>query len=203
MFTRQVEETIQLKNISVIPYSVIRPHRGETMVRSPLSGDMYRAGKVEENAEEILTELLMESLKGKSGLQPVTRAAMEDVLEEESVSQKHILMGPFQAAKLGKRFQTDGVLIGFIYAFRERVGKAYSVDSPASVSFDLYLVESATGRNLWKAGYTRTQQPISQNVLDIEEYLQSGVRWLTARELAKVGLKMMLKECPYIKGDFS
>ena len=195
LFTRSVEEELPLWRIVVFPFTVVRPPEGEVMVRSPVGGDMFRTGPVAPGAEDIMTELLMEHVEGRRRFFPLGRAAVEEfigtTLEKEPYG-----FGPLQALKLSQRHDADGVLVGFIYAFRERVGTGYSVDTPASVTFDLYLLEAETGRVLWKANYSHTQQPVSENVLDLETYVYGGIRWLTATELARLGLKKMFERFP-------
>jgi hypothetical protein len=49
---------------------------------------------------------------------------------------------------------------------------------------------------VWDASYEKTQQPLSQNVLNIKEFLNMGARWLTADELARYGIKQVLGNAP-------
>jgi hypothetical protein len=193
--TRQSVEKISLNRIAILPYRVVQPDTGDTIAHCPLSGDPFMAGRVEAQGAEILTELLMGKLSGKPLFYPAPPATVENVWKDVLACQKPVIESAHMA-KLGKELGADGLLLGFVYAFRERVGTAYSVETPALVSFDLYLVESASGRVIWKASYTRSQKSLSENVLDLGEYFQGGMRWLTVRELADLGLTEMLRKFP-------
>ncbi len=198
LFTKNLEEEIiPLHRVVVFPYTVVRPPQGEVMVRSPIGGDMFRTGEVNPDAQDVMTELLMNKLKGRNEFFATGRAAVESFLGK-TIEDEPYSFGPVQVLKLGRKFDADGVLIGFIYVFRDRVGSGFAVSTPASVSFDLYLLEAQTGRVLWKAGYTRTQQPMSDNLFDIEEYMHGGIKWMTAKELADLGIKKMFEQFPVL-----
>jgi hypothetical protein len=193
--TRQSMGKINFNRIAVLPYRVVQPDAGDTIAHCPLSGDPFMAGRVEAQGAETLTELLREKLSGRPLFYPAPPAVVENVWKDVLACQKPVIE-PTHMSKLGKELGADGLLLGFVYAFRERVGTVYSVETPALVSFDLYLVESASGRVVWKASYTRSQQSLTENILDIGEYVHGGMRWLTARELADLGLTGMLRRFP-------
>jgi len=95
--------------------------------------------------------------------------------------------------KIGKSFSSDAVLFGYIYRWRERIGTEYGVKSPASVAFDLHLVSTDTGSILWKDSFKKTQLSLSENLLDLATFIKSRGKWLTAKELANIGLTSMMK----------
>ena len=193
--TRQTDEQIGFKRIGVLPFHVVRPSVGETIAQCPLSGDTFMAGRVEPGASEVLTQLLQDRLAGKPQFYSAPESVTEGIWKDFLACQKPTIDVSF-TAKLGKELDADGLLLGFVYAFRERVGTVYSAETPALVSFDLYLVESATGRVVWKATFSRSQKSLSENVLDLGEYVQGGMRWLTVSELASLGLNEVLKKLP-------
>ena len=197
LFTRTLDENVSLNTVAVLPYHIVRAPAGEVMVRSPLSADMFRTGTVEEGAEIVLTDLLTEKFKSKPWAVIIPRSEVSDVINE-ALHFSDVSMGPAHVLKVGRTYDTDGILLGFIYIFRDRLGTAYSVDTAASVSFDLYLLDSDTGRVIWKASYTRTQQPVTDNVLDLEEYFSSGIKWMKAVELARLGMDKMMEKFPKI-----
>jgi hypothetical protein len=198
-YSRNVSPDVSFRKIAVVPYSIVRAPLGQVMVSSPITGDMFRTGPVETWAEEVMTDLLMQRLGSNPRYHLVSRPTVADSIEA-ILSNARAEKTRGQLAKMGKQFGADGILIGFIYVFRDRVGKSYSVESPASVSFDLYLLRADTGRLVWKAGYTRTQQPVTSNVLDLHDYA-GGLRWLTATQLAEVGFKQMFEKYPHIKWE--
>ena len=69
-------------------------------------------------------------------------------------------------------------------------------DSPASVAFALYLVEVKTGRRIWRGVFDETQRPLTDNLLQARQSLKMGVKWLSARELARFGVEQVVKSFP-------
>jgi hypothetical protein len=47
---------------------------------------------------------------------------------------------------------------------------------------------------VWQATFDKTQQALSDNILNAKEFFSMGARWLTADELARFGLKQVLGE---------
>ena len=78
----------------------------------------------------------------------------------------------------------DAVLMGYIFRFRERVGTSYAIESPASVSFALFLVDVVDGQVVWHSQYEETQDALFNNLLALDKFIKRKARWVTARELA-------------------
>ncbi len=77
-------------------------------------------------------------------------------------------------ADRGRRHGADGVLVGFVYRYKERVGKAYGVESPASVAFDIHLIRVADGRTIWSAHFDETQQSLGDNLFKLGSFSLAG-----------------------------
>jgi hypothetical protein len=115
----------------------------------------------------------------------------------ESVSGDPLLDTPRkQAVRLGQAVQADWVMVGTIWRFREKGAVEGVPDSPASVGFALYMVDVATGERLWRGAFDGTQKALTQDVLGGVKQLGMGLRWLTAEELARYGVKSVLKKLP-------
>ena len=97
---------------------------------------------------------------------------------------------------LGQQEAADAVLLGFVYRFKERVGKGFSAEYPASVAFDLNLIRIKDGRTIWSGSFDETQQTLGQNLFQLGTFLSRGGRWVTAKDMATAGLKNLLKEFP-------
>lgn len=91
--------------------------------------------------------------------------------------------------KLGELVYADAVVIGRVIRYRERVGEEWGAKSPASVSFVLNMWDVKRGDLIWSARFNETQKSLSENLLNIGEISQRGVKWLTAEELASHGVK--------------
>lgn len=74
-------------------------------------------------------------------------------------------------------------LVGAIARFDEREGNAWSVQSPASVAYDLVLVRVRDGKTVGENHFDYTQQPLTSNLLDAPRFVQAGARWMTRDEM--------------------
>jgi hypothetical protein len=102
------------------------------------------------------------------------------------------------ARELGAAVDADLVLVGALWRFRDR-GEGPGLDgSRASVAFALYLVDVRTGRRLWRGFFDESQQAITDNVFQAAKQvgMGKGLRWLTAEDLARLGVRQTLKKCP-------
>jgi hypothetical protein len=88
------------------------------------------------------------------------------------------------ALKLGAQVQASHVMVGTVWRYRERKGTAYGANLPASVAFSLYLLDVSSGDTVWNASFDKTQQSLSENLLDAPGFFKHGAKWLTAEELA-------------------
>ena len=98
--------------------------------------------------------------------------------------------------EVGKAFEADAILAGYIYRWREREGTDYAVDRPASVAFDLQLIRPTDGAVLWKMKFDKAQQSLSENILDLKTFLDGRGRWMTVEKLAMLGLRKALGDMP-------
>ena len=93
-----------------------------------------------------------------------------------------------RAGKLAARVNADGTLTATISTYRERVGSAYGVSEAASVSVQMLFVRVRQQDAAWKADYSITQEPLAYNLWNFWGVLRGGPKWLTAEELAKIGI---------------
>jgi TolB-like protein len=92
------------------------------------------------------------------------------------------------ALKVGQATGADGVLYGSVERYVERVGMGYAADKPASVAFSLKLVDMKSGQVVWSARYSKTQQPLANNIFNLPTFLQNKGQWVRASELANDGV---------------
>ncbi len=167
------------------------------VVGDPLSGTTAPAEPVSGAAARRLTGALLELLAARPKLELIPPEQAEGVYaslverdSEARASLTHLL------AEIGRHFSADAVLAGHLYRWRERKGGAYSVDQPASVAFDLHLIRPQDGAQIWWGKFDKTQRSLSENLLDYRTFVKSGGRWLTAAELASLGLQRLVQELP-------
>lgn len=92
------------------------------------------------------------------------------------------------ALALGRKLAADGVIYGTVNRYRERVGFDYAAQSPAAVAFILNFVDQNTKQVVWTAKFAREQKALSQNILDLPDFLSHGARWVRAHDIAVEGI---------------
>lgn len=90
--------------------------------------------------------------------------------------------------RVGKNLDADAVLIGNISDYSERRGGEFGVESPASVVFEVQLLNATNGEVIWEAYFTETQKTLLENVAEIRKFIKRRAKWITADELAKEGV---------------
>src|SRR5205814_731603 len=93
-----------------------------------------------------------------------------------------------RAGALASKVRADAALTATISTYRERVGSAYGVSEPASVSLQLLLVRDGRKDPSWKADYTFTQEPLAYNLWNFWGVLRAGPKWLTAEDLSRIAV---------------
>jgi hypothetical protein len=174
------------------------PSQPPGSVRSPISGGVFSAEPVSEEIADELSKLLFEKLAKDSNYQwvpPREAAAAFSRLASSNptFTDRDIDM------QIGKALSAEGLVGGQVYRWREREGTDYAASRPASVAFDLYLMSAGDGVILWKARFDKTQISLSENLFDIHTFLKAKGRWMTARELAEIGLADFVETFP--KGE--
>lgn len=99
-----------------------------------------------------------------------------------------------RARQLGKAVNADAVLCGVVSRFIERVGTDYAASAPAAVSFQLALISSHSGEVLWESDFARRQESLSTNLFDWWMFWEGGPKWLSAAELARVGVESLFDD---------
>lgn len=165
-------------------------------VRSPISGQAFVTGPVEDKACDFLTGRIMGFLKDKTKYVPVPYEDAQGAVTQVADQNAGDVMSAKSVLAIGRKLGVDAVAAGHVYRFRERVGKGYSVDTPASVAFDLTLLRVSDGRILWSGRYDETQRPLSENLFDFSKFIKRGGAWVTAEQLASAGLEQALSSFP-------
>jgi hypothetical protein len=100
------------------------------------------------------------------------------------------------ALTLASQMKADYVLVPILWDYSERVGNQLSAEKPAAVSFALYLVSAQQKKRVWKAQFDRAQQSLTDNLLNFKNFFSLGGKWITAEELAQIGIDTMLDDFP-------
>ncbi len=98
------------------------------------------------------------------------------------------------ALVLGRKVAADSVIYGIVNRYHERVGFDYAAQSPAAVAFTLNFVDENSKQVVWTAKFAREQRALSQNILDLPNFLSHGARWVRAHDIAVEGINGALDD---------
>jgi hypothetical protein len=98
------------------------------------------------------------------------------------------------ALALGRKVAADGVIYGAVNHYRERVGFDYAAQTPAAVAFALNFVDENSKQVVWTAKFAREQKALSQNILDLPNFVSHGARWVRAHDIAVEGINGALDD---------
>jgi hypothetical protein len=133
-------------------------------------------------AAAAVTELLTSaaSRAGVWGLTEPSALRVSAAKEGESVAA--------YAGDVAAKAKVDAALTVELARFRERVGGDFGVSEPASVALRILLVPAGRKEPVWRASYSFTQEPLSYNLWNFWQVQRGGVKWLTAAEIARIGI---------------
>ncbi len=182
-----------LKKIAVLPMDRSRVKPGEEQATCSLSDTVITASEVSPQEATEVTNILFREVMGDRRFTTVPVGQCIGFLNS-------LLASDVKASTLklirafGRELGVDGVLYGKLYRFKQRIGGPYSVKRPASVAFSLHLIRVADGRILWSYTFDETQKPLSEDIFKAGFYRKTGMKWLTAGELATFGLSQAIEE---------
>lgn len=190
---------VRLKSVLVLPFKNMTAVYGpDFSVVCPLCGKVFTTGKVEEDATELLTAHLVAKLRARESLEVISPEEGRGTLSALLSGGGRELSEHDLAIEAGRRMQVDGVMVGYVYRFSERVGAKYSVESPASVTFDLDLIHVPDGRLLWSGAFNETQKSLFEDLFQLGTFLKRKGAWLTAAQLAQAGMDDVLATLDFL-----
>lgn len=146
------------------------------------------AAKLEKGAG-FLDEQLKNALRGHDTVRFLSNRQLTSLLPENEMSQTALLRSIYSELKC------NAVLVTSLSRYVQRVGGDYGADSPASVAFSMKLFDTSNGSVIWSATFDETQQSFMSNIMSAHKY---GLKWLTAEELATLGIEEKIAQCPYL-----
>ena len=149
---------------------------------------------IDPEAGRLLTRMVHDQLQVRLGdrvmpMEPVRLAYAEAALDEAADTPRSLVQ------RLGRTLKADFVVVGTLWRYRDR-GVPGNPDSPASVGFALYLVDVQSGRRMWRGIFDESQAPATGHLLQAGKYLKMGMKWLSARDLARHGVEQLMKKFP-------
>ena len=165
-------------------------------VPCPVCGMIFDATKSAGNPETVLETLFLEQLDKKRPKFSVVageRAAgvfRRISADSLTVSLREVLR------EVGTEMEAEGVVIGYVYRFRERKGVSYTVEQPASVAFEIHLLRVSDGELVWRGSFDKTQSSLMENLFQFASFFRGKGKWVTAKELTGEGVEQVLKTFP-------
>ena len=184
--------------LAITPFFVAR---GEDLGRGaicPVCKRVYSRGDILAGSRIILTRLLQEKMEARGTFRVLPIEKVEEALSHRDQKPYEVKLIP-SSIQVGKELNADFISVGFLFRFEERIGSAIGVEKPASVAFDLHLYRLRDEKMVWEGRFDETQKPLSENLFKIGSFLRRKASWLTAEELASVGMDEMLRRLPGTK----
>ena len=186
-----------IETIMVMPFQTMRAVDGSRFpVDCSFCNRRHTFEEVPEEASEFMTEHLKELLISDKAYRFVFPDRTDGMISRLQPDENGIVTMSDLLALSGNATSVDAVLLGYLFRFKERVGTRYSVESPASVFFSLFLVRVADERVVWRGTFEETQQSLSENLLKIGAFIKRKARWVTAGEMAAEALENLMSTFP-------
>jgi len=185
-----------LESVVVVGFQAAMPEWDEPRaVRSHITGAVFSTSPVSAEAVNKMTAKLFEGVRKEGPYRFIYPGPAREVYSgllasDAERTEIEVLQ------QIGQRFSADAVLVGYLYRWRERVGSNQAADRPASVAFDLSLIRAEDGAIVWREKFDKTQKALSENLFEWDTFVRGKGRWMTAEELAELGLEDMLSRMP-------
>ncbi len=182
-----------IEKVLVLPFKDMTGIYGnEGSIRCPVCGRMFVAGEVIENAEQMLTDHMINFLSQNTSFKIIPPEQALGAVSVHLQKNRKILEREL-FAEIGRTFEADAVMAGKIYRLRKRGGNEYSVKTSASAAFDVHLINTSDSGIIWSGNFDETQVSLSENFMQISTFIKRKGKWITASELACTGLEEMLE----------
>ncbi|HXC62027.1 MAG TPA: CsgG/HfaB family protein [Nitrospiria bacterium] len=150
---------------------------------------------VAEGSDHLLTQIFVERLQATSGYQIIPQEQVEAGFKTAQAGGSGTITTRL-TQEVGKALGADAVITGRVQRFTERAGGSLESQHPASVGFDVEMINVGDGKTLWSSQYYETQKTLTEDVNTLPLFWKRGGKWLTARELAEYGIEEMIKTLP-------
>ncbi len=122
-----------------------------------------------------------------------------EVVEPQAAARIMPYVGQVPMKEIGQRLGVDVLVFGNVKRFQERIGGPMTAKRPASVYFEVSMIDARNGQKVWYAIFDRTQKSLSDDITNIRNFVRGGGKWLTAREFAEIGIAETIEQFPGLK----
>ncbi len=184
-----------LIRLAVLPFQAVWPEEHSTTARCPICGSVNSGGTIVRGAEKIVEEIFTDKLRDLKNTEIIPSEKAAGIYKRVSADslKKPVLQ---IIRKTGSELGADVLVVGYLYHYRERVGYDYSAERPASVAFEIHLIAIKDGSTLWRGIFDKTQKSLMEDVFQASSFFKGGAKWLTARELTKLGIDEVFATFP-------
>ena len=186
----------QVKRIGVTPF--FRSALGvdiEGPLKSPLGDLVLNPEDLAPGAEGILTGYVHQELEKRYGERAVPLAKTREMYGAMSEDNKEDT--PLSVTKrLGEALEANLMVLGTVRKYRRRTADTGEGYRGVAVAFTVYIVDVATGKVLWQDRFAETQSSFTDDILGRRKGVKKGMKWLTADEMARQGIKRIFDRCP-------
>ena len=191
---------ITVKKIALMPFQVGPMESPDTPITKPVSqrsaeDAMIESQDLPDGTNLVMNRLVNAALKFRYAERLVPADLVEEVYRTLALDQT-LNTQRKRAIALGNALEANLVMVGSIWWFRERGALKHLPDTPAAVGFGLYLIDARTGARLWRGRFEGTQEALTADLLGGVERLDMGLQWLSATELARYGVRSVLRTLP-------
>ena len=181
--------------LAIFPFVVEKaedPARGAVC---PVCKGVRRSSEVSSGVRHVQTLMLYAKVEALGTFDIFPLEKVEEALSKKGGGQPDIPSW----VELGRELNANYVMVGVLFRFEERVGSSLGVEKPASVAFDLHLYRLRDGKRVWDGDFDETQKPLFDDLLKTGSFLRRKAKWLTAADLAEVGMEETLRKLPSVK----
>jgi hypothetical protein len=189
------------RRIAVMPFQQVPPELVATSAaQNSLTASVLKADNDFKSPERFLQDFFMERISVYPQFELVSPDRVGGIYKRVSSSSFRATL-PQVMKEVGEELNADGIVVGYLYRYRERQGYDYSVEKPASVFFEIHLLRVQDGALVWKGIFNKTQSSLMENVLGVSYFIKDKGRWLTAQELAMEGMEDTIRRFPGVAKD--
>jgi len=142
---------------------------------------------------KVIQDIIIDYFKDNHSVTVLSEEQKEALTGEKSGSRQDIIR------TVTEKMDGKQALVISLTRYRERVGDEYSVEDPASLAFEFKLINIENGKTICSGRYDETQEPLSENVLNLGQAIKRGFKWVSVRKMATEAVREKLSACPALK----